>query len=92
MVYGKHLDWQRGQHHQDFYQRVSKSGYKAAWLRYNTGRAIHHNGEESLQNYYKTILPTKANPVMLIGIVWVVWSFVVNGLGRKTTAHMVKLY
>ena len=60
------LDWQRGQHHQDFYHQLAQSGYKVAWLRYNTGRAIHHNGEEFaelLQNHFAN----KGKSVMLIG-------------------------
>ncbi|HNC04555.1 MAG TPA: alpha/beta fold hydrolase, partial [Agitococcus sp.] len=60
------IDWQRGEHHQQFYHELAQSGYKVAWLRYNTGRAIHHNGEEFaelLQNHFAN----KGKSVMLIG-------------------------
>lgn len=60
------LDWQRGEYHQDFYHQLSQLGYKVAWLRYNTGRAIHENGEEFaqlLQHYFAN----KGTPLVLIG-------------------------
>ena len=60
------IDWQRGQHHQDFYHHLAQSGYKVAWLRYNTGRAIHHNGEEFAQ-LLQHCFANKGKPVILIG-------------------------
>ncbi|MBK6756592.1 MAG: hypothetical protein IPG70_02675 [Moraxellaceae bacterium] len=41
-------------------------GYKVAWLRYNTGRAIHANGEE-LADLLQAHFAQKGTPLILIG-------------------------
>lgn len=60
------LEWQQSVNHNQFYSELAQLGYKAAWLRYNTGRAIHHNGEDFadlLQQHFAN----KGTPLILIG-------------------------
>jgi pimeloyl-ACP methyl ester carboxylesterase len=60
------LEWQQSANHVKFYHELAQLGYKVAWLRYNTGRAIHHNGEafaDLLQQHFAE----KGTPLILIG-------------------------
>ncbi len=40
------LEWQQSANHQIFVEELTAAGYSIAWLRYNTGRAIHANGRD----------------------------------------------
>lgn len=60
------LEWQQSANHHQFYSELAQLGYKVAWLRYNTGRAIHSNGEDFadlLQQHFGD----KGTPLILIG-------------------------
>lgn len=60
------LEWQQSTNHHQFYCELAQLGYKVAWLRYNTGRAIHANGED-LAELLEQHFASKGKPLMLIG-------------------------
>ena len=60
------LEWQQSTNHVRFYNELAQMGYKVAWLRYNTGRAIHANGEE-LADLLQAHFAQKGTPLILIG-------------------------
>ncbi len=60
------LEWQQSAHHQVFYQELQAAGYRIAWLRYNTGRAIHANGQD-LAELLEQHFTEQGQPIWLIG-------------------------
>ncbi len=60
------LEWQQSSHHLQFVEELTQSGYQVAWLRYNTGRAIHANGRDLADLLARQLSDTGA-PVWLIG-------------------------
>jgi pimeloyl-ACP methyl ester carboxylesterase len=60
------MEWQQSANHYQFYSELAQLGYKAAWLRYNTGRAIHANGE-NLADLLEQHFASSGTPLMLIG-------------------------
>ncbi len=60
------LEWQQSEHHQAFYQELETAGYRVAWLRYNTGRAIHANGQ-GLAELLEQHFADHGQPLWLIG-------------------------
>jgi pimeloyl-ACP methyl ester carboxylesterase len=60
------IEWQRSEQHYQFYCELAQSGYKVAWLRYNTGRAIHENGED-LAELLEQHFSAKGAPLILVG-------------------------
>jgi pimeloyl-ACP methyl ester carboxylesterase len=60
------LEWQQSANHNQFYSELAQLGYKVAWLRYNTGRAIHHNGED-FADLLQLHFANKGTPLILIG-------------------------
>lgn len=60
------LEWQQSANHQRFVEELTAAGYQTAWLRYNTGRAIHANGSE-LANLLSRHFSDTGTPLWLIG-------------------------
>lgn len=60
------LEWQQSDNHQQFVAELKDAGYQVAWLRYNTGRAIHANGSE-LANLLSAHFSDTGTPLWLIG-------------------------
>ncbi len=59
-------EWQQSTHHLQFVEELTQSGYQVAWLRYNTGRAIHANGRD-LADLLERHLSDTGAPVWLVG-------------------------
>ncbi|PTQ88404.1 alpha/beta fold hydrolase [Agitococcus lubricus] len=60
------VEWQAAENHYQFYCQLAQLGYQVAWLRYNTGRAIHDNGAE-LAALLNSHFAAKGTPLLLIG-------------------------
>jgi pimeloyl-ACP methyl ester carboxylesterase len=58
--------WVQYANHQSFVQELNQAGYQVAWLRYNTGRAIHANGSD-LANLLEQHFSAAGTPLWLIG-------------------------
>jgi len=60
------LEWQQSSHHLQFVEELTRTGYQVAWLRYNTGRAIHANGRD-LADLLSRYFGSDGAPLWLIG-------------------------
>lgn len=60
------MEWQQLATHQQFVQELQAAGYQVAWLRYNTGRAIHRNGSD-LAELLSQHFSDSGTPIWLIG-------------------------
>lgn len=60
------MEWQQSANHQQFVEELQAAGYQTAWLRYNTGRAIHANGRD-LADLLSNHFAEKGTPLWLIG-------------------------
>ena len=60
------LEWQQSANHQTFIEELTAAGYSIAWLRYNTGRAIHANGRD-LADLLSRHFSDTGTPLWLIG-------------------------
>ena len=77
------LEWQQSANHNQFYSELAQLGYKVAWLRYNTGRAIHHNGED-FADLLQLHFANKGTPLILIG-------HSMGGLLIRSASHWAEL-
>lgn len=59
-------EWQQSANHQVFVEELKAAGYNIAWLRYNTGRAIHANGS-MLADLLSRHFSDSGTPIWLIG-------------------------
>jgi pimeloyl-ACP methyl ester carboxylesterase len=60
------LEWQQSANHLRFVEELTTKGYQIAWLRYNTGRAIHANGQNLAELLARHFGDT-GTPIWLIG-------------------------
>jgi pimeloyl-ACP methyl ester carboxylesterase len=60
------LEWQQSTNHRRFVEELNAAGYQTAWLRYNTGRAIHANGQ-NLAELLASHFSETGTPIWLIG-------------------------